>query len=409
MKVQGLESRVEGQKRGVALRSHSGSQPSTLDPRPSFRGMTLVELLIVIVIITTLVAAAIPLMSPTNDGRRLREAARGLNTYITGAQSRAVAAHRPFGIALKRLSYDTNTNPNKDTDPTKDIHPDNGACLEVFYVEQPAPYAGFDANSRACVALHPNKLGLVLVRFVTRGNDYPSNGDRLPIGWDPDLFPNGMIRPADVIEINGTQFELLAPSEDMYEYVILDDNGYFQSRGGFQSRAAVTIVARPINDSGQQINPKYDNTGYTLGADREAAAPAKPPAPFWTNPAPYKVLRQATRASDEPYQLPEGTAIDLRASGVGANDYFYVPGFNDNHYDVLIMFTPEGRVSRVSYSQLPLNNREEPPMFDQNVVDNVYLLVGRRTGSRRRMQRRPIPRSIRRHLAHLKPQKKWPS
>jgi hypothetical protein len=39
------------------------------------------------------------------------------------------------------------------------------------------------------------------------------------------------------------------------------------------------------------------------------------------------------------------------------------------------MFAPEGRISRVSYSQAPPNN--EPP-FDQPVVDNVYLLVGRR-------------------------------
>src|SRR3954462_616090 len=71
------------------------------------RGMTLIELLIVIVILTTIVGAAIPLISPSNDDRRLRESARTLNTYITGAQTRAIAAKRPYGIALKRLSHDT--------------------------------------------------------------------------------------------------------------------------------------------------------------------------------------------------------------------------------------------------------------------------------------------------------------
>src|SRR4051794_2704419 len=70
--------------------------------------MTLIELLVVIVILTTIVAAAIPLMSPNNDDRRLREAARGLNTYITGAQTRAIATNRPYGVALKRLAQDTN-------------------------------------------------------------------------------------------------------------------------------------------------------------------------------------------------------------------------------------------------------------------------------------------------------------
>src|SRR5262245_39809121 len=97
-------------------------------------GMTLIELLVVIVILTTIVGAAIPLMSPSNDDRRMREAARTLNTYITGAQTRAIATKRPYGVALKRLSRDTNKNPSKSTDPTKDIHADNGACLELFYV-----------------------------------------------------------------------------------------------------------------------------------------------------------------------------------------------------------------------------------------------------------------------------------
>src|SRR4051812_12904246 len=91
------------------------------------RGMTLIELLIVIVIMTTVVAAAIPLMSPNNDDRRMREAARGLNTFITGAQTRAIASNRPFGFAIKRLSKET-----KRPD-------DRGVSLEVYYVEQPAP------------------------------------------------------------------------------------------------------------------------------------------------------------------------------------------------------------------------------------------------------------------------------
>jgi hypothetical protein len=75
--------------------------------------------------------------------------------------------------------------------------------------------------------------------------------------------------------------------------------------------------------------------------------------------------------------LPEGTAIDLRASGVGTGDYFYVPGVYDNDQDVIIMFAPEGRVSRVSFSTLPTTTANID-MYDRSVVDNLYLLVGRR-------------------------------
>jgi len=120
----------------------------------------------------------------------------------------------------------------------------------------------------------------------------------------------------------------------------------------------------------------YDDAGFELGSQ---GSPYKPQPPYWALPSPYKVIRQPTPASDEPYQLPEGTAIDLRASGVGAGDYFYWPGLNDNSEGVIIMFAPEGRVSRVSFSQLPLSTSDpEPETFDKPVVDNVYLLVGRR-------------------------------
>ena len=366
MIVKSLESRVKSRNEDFGfrisdfgLKVSSNPQSAIRNPQ-SPRGMTLIELLVVIIIMTTIVAAAIPLMAPSNDERRIREAARTLNTYITGAQARAVQLGRPFGIALKRLGQDTNKNGQRPED--------NAVCLELFYVEQQPPYAGFDANSRACVAIHPNTPGFVLVRFVTRGLTVAG----LPPGWEADLFPAGTIRPGDVIEFNGTRFELLA--NDNYDNIDLDANtGYFVPRGGI-----AIIVARPVNDSGQQINPKYDNVG------REIGVAAQPRPPYWTAAAPYKVLRQATPASDEPYQLPEGTAIDLRASGVGRDDYFYNPDPTnldervDNSEGVLIMFAPEGRVERVALRADPQSG---PVSFDEPVVENVFLLVGQRVNA----------------------------
>ena len=67
--------------------------------------------------------------------------------------------------------------------------------VEAFYVEQMPPYAGFDANSRVFVAIHPNPPpglgGVVLIRLITRGTTL--NG--LPIGWTYDAFPEAMFRP----------------------------------------------------------------------------------------------------------------------------------------------------------------------------------------------------------------------
>ena len=132
--------------------------------------MTLIELLIVIVILTTIVAAAIPLMSPSNDDRRMREAARSLNTFFR-AGAAAGDLDRTGRLALRSSGYRKIRSGRKTT----------ACCLELFYVEQQPPYAGFDANSRACVAINPNICGdWRLCEFVTRGRQTAG----LPVGWD---------------------------------------------------------------------------------------------------------------------------------------------------------------------------------------------------------------------------------
>lgn len=206
---------------------------------PMKRGMTLIELLAVIVIITVIVAAAIPLLSPSNNDRSIREASRALNTYITGAQARAISTRRPWGIAIKRLAADTNR------------PEDRAMSLEVFYLEEPVPFCGLDQHSSASVALHPNLPGMVLVRFLTRGD-----GANMPKGWMADAFAGGVIRPKDVIEIGGTRYEL--QSDNQLANIRLDDNGFYTINN---TNAPACIVAKPLNDSGQQIMPLYNNIG----------------------------------------------------------------------------------------------------------------------------------------------------
>jgi type II secretory pathway pseudopilin PulG len=299
--------------------------------------MTLIELLVVIIILTTIVAAAIPIMTPADNDRQLREASRALNTFITSAQARAIALNRPVGIALMRLSQTTQRDE------------DRGGCVQVYYVEEQPPFSGFDPNSAVMVAFDngPNGGGAhqVLLRFVVRGGG-------------PDPLPAGTIRPGDVVEVNGTRYRLADTDYD-------PPTGYYRPDSGEPNG---TLVAVPVNGTGQMLNVMYDNDGHEIGSH------TSPELPFYTSPAPYKIYRQAMPTSDEPFQLPEGTAIDLRASGVGSNDYFYWPGVHDNPQGIMILFSPEGTVSRVSFSQLP--NVAIP--FDQPVVDNVYLLVGNR-------------------------------
>ena len=122
----------------------------------------------------------------------------------------------------------------------------------------------------------------------------------------------------------------------------------------FTRRRAASPTAsswiRPVNPAGQLAN--FTDRDPDLQDDRRGRYL------MWTQPLRYKILRRPSRTSDEPYQLPEGTAIDLRASGVGHDKFFYNMDPNDsekridNPFDVTIMFTPEGRIARVAYSLL---------------------------------------------------------
>jgi len=371
MRVESLESRVECRNRRpvrsrLALRARSlNPQLSTLNPPP--RGLTLIELLVVIIILTTLVSAAIPLLSPTNDDRRLREASRGVNSFIAAAQMKAVQLQRPFGVAIKRLSQDTNTSTNP-------IHADNAVSVELFYVEQPTPFIGFDDTSAARISLDADPMaaaGQTLVQFVRRGN---TTGDLLPNGWDFDPLPAGVVRRGDVVEVAGTRYEIIDGTMDV------DDSGFYTATSGDPSG---TLVTRPINDTGQLVNfIERDLSTTPPFSDR-----------FWSHPAHYKILRQPMPASAEPFQMPDGTAIDLRASGqaieIGSSNatgFFYNPdapiaGNCVNNADpIIVMFTPEGAIERVRLNRKNVADASTnvDKIFDGKTVSNIFLLIGRR-------------------------------
>lgn len=354
MRVKSQERRVESRATvrcpwSVVRCMRIGNGPRTTDHGLGSRpALTLIELLVVIIILVTLVAAALPVLAPSSDERRIREASRGVNAFISGAQTRAIQLQRPFGVALKKLSQDTEKGE------------DNSVCVELFYVEQPPAFTGFDEASAVRVSLDPDPdapPGQVLLQFVRRGS---TTGAFLPAGLDFDQIPPGMIRPGDVVEAGGTRYELVESGGS--EPNPFDDSGFYTPTIGEPDG---TLAARPVNDTGQLVNfvRRELDTSPPLIAAR-----------VWSEPIRFKILRQPMPTSAEPYQLPKGTAIDLRASGVGDDDYYYVPGIHDNQYGPVIMFAPEGSVSRVIFSREP----DDSEAFDEPVVHNLYLLVGRR-------------------------------
>lgn len=70
---------------------------------PSPRGFTLVEMLVVVSIMMLLVTVAATAFRPADDSRRIREAARSINVYLSSARNRAIETGRPCGVTLRQF------------------------------------------------------------------------------------------------------------------------------------------------------------------------------------------------------------------------------------------------------------------------------------------------------------------
>ncbi len=100
---------------------------------PSRRGATLIELLVVLGILVLLAGVALPMMRPALEGRRVREAARAVNVYLSAARNRALETRRPAGVMLQRMEAAA------------------GASMILHRVEVSPPYGGDTTTARATV------------------------------------------------------------------------------------------------------------------------------------------------------------------------------------------------------------------------------------------------------------------
>lgn len=93
--------------------------------------MTIVELLVVVLILGLLSATVLPNLSTSIEGRRTREAARGISTFIARAQSRAIGAPGLRGFTIQPLAASP------------------AAGVDFYASNSPPPYGGSSQTSRA--------------------------------------------------------------------------------------------------------------------------------------------------------------------------------------------------------------------------------------------------------------------
>jgi type II secretory pathway pseudopilin PulG len=284
------------------------------------RGATLIELLVIIIVLLTITAIAIPVMSPILSGRKIREAARMVNVFMSGARNRAVQTGRPVGVAIERVAG----------------LPE--AAFRLSYAEVPPPWAGDFVNST--VVLDPS--GMVI---------------GFPQGDDPSL-----VRRGDLLKL-GFQSHLWRILATPESYTDSNGNGTYDD-------------GEPFTDSNS--NNTYDDaplpwilTSATAATDPVTAAfllPAMPPGGY-----PFQVIRQPVKSAAGAMQLPEGVAIDLNWSGTMSLRLMPLAGPADS--DVIVMFSPEGSVLDVFRWVIDAAGARREPFVP---LSPIFFLVGKR-------------------------------
>ncbi len=147
------------------------------------RGMTLVELLVVVAIIMLLAAATIPRLRPEMDRSRIREAARSLQLYLSSARAQAMATGRPCGIQIERLvNYNAAGVANAI---------ETGCSTVVTQVESPVPYCGDTLSSLATVSVAGPSRTIATVNITFNPQITPtlvSQGDLIQLGCQGPMY-----------------------------------------------------------------------------------------------------------------------------------------------------------------------------------------------------------------------------
>ncbi len=324
-------------------------QPTTRLPRHAPRGITLLELLIVLTILLMVTAAAIPLMAPALENRQMREGSRMLSTYLSAARARAVQIGRPVGVILQRF---------------------NGQpfAFQMAQVEIPPPYAGDTFDSYMNLGItgsNPgNPNGPMTLMYFNQTYNQPTA--TLAARWytavaNTGTFNHRLVRIGDEVQFNGQGYTYTIFGPDANGDGLLDDPPDDNSNGVVDDPIALDIAY--LYPAGTSIS--------------HLAFPWDGPA---VQPATYQVSRQPVRTSAQPVQLPEGIVIDLVSSGVGITGAFnsqpYTGSNNPStppppivNFDPVIVFSPAGRLDYVSVDP---NGRLVRP------TDTLYLLLGRR-------------------------------
>lgn len=363
-----------------------------IEPNVRFkRGMTLVELLVVLGVVTLLAAIILPTVKNLLADRKTSQAAIVVKNYIEAARARAIGKNRSVAVVLERVSsraqlvggvYVSSTaNPSPTTaNPADNFIPYN-TCIKLSLAEEPLPISDKTIPATCTITAVASSSGLV-----------PTNYDPdVPLLDADQLFGMSEIRVFSLTVSGGYNAAQL-----IGEYLVAgneislgDSPARFTitsptSRASHDAYAAgvpTTIWFSVINERGVDglgelaMRPYVDITAGTMTTE------------FKIFPKPKPIYSQTV-------QLPKGTCIDLSLSGF-ANDIPTAPppGLSDYRVrfasdwvvsgttgiptppelrPIYLVFSPDG-----SFSRVYANQRGGSQSVRIDTVEDVFLHIGR--------------------------------
>jgi type II secretion system protein H len=291
------------------------------------RGLTLVELLVVIVILTMVTAATIPLMAPVTGQRKVRESARLVAALLAQAQSRAISSGRPVGVWIERLW-------------TRDATDDRANhAIDLFLCQSPPPYSGATPDARATVA-KSGASWVVEMQIIPQG--WVQRGDEIRFNYRGPTYrilgvgPNVNTQPTHPDgSLTGSNMEIQVPPPPYAQPPMGAEVSYQIFRQPVKTAdEPVTLPAGAMVDLGF--------SGIGNGTEFGIATPGNP----------------ATKYAQQNPSAVTG-----------------VPNVAGAAKPVLVMFGPSGKLASVHYAHRPATS-SQPVFVGVKSITPVYLLVG---------------------------------
>lgn len=318
------------------------------------KGMTLIELLIVIAIIVLLASVTLPSLKTILKDRKTSSAATQIRAYLESAKARGIAKNRDVAVVIERMPLE----PLED-EASKYIHRNTAVRLSMADVLP--PYRGDLNYSVVNLSAAPSSIA----------------------GYNPQP-PPPLGQPAPWL--NEITIDLNANPTARYFLNLGDEIAFDDQSHRFE---IVQITPFPIQASDTSATiviwnqPPYNNPPPS----RKGTMPIHPVVPLVAGDHRFRIYSKPRRLFSKTLDLPKGTCIDLSLSGVGPNGRGFSTEMIHDVPNLDAPATPQPAAffkpiyvvfnSRGTVSCLYGNAAGASTMDRYLPLGNIYLMVGR--------------------------------